>query len=861
VAAVIALAALLACKKVWTVDVFWHLKSGQWMLTHLRVLGHDPFSVDGSDQWVNVHWLFQLLVAAVHGLGGFPALVVLKMAVFAGTMAVLALWLRRRIGPAWLMLAGLWLALGTEARVRVRPEIFTFLFLMITLVLLESARRGADTKRLWWLVPINILWVNMHGVFIVGPAAAWAALAGAWLDRLLKRPAAGGLASRKALLPILVATAACLVSPWPVRAALHPLLLATRASGEQQLYAFGVQELRPTYLINPFKNVPLLLTAGLAVGVLESLRARRRSVPLGHVLWLAMFVVPAVLALRNVVLFVVPGAFLLGLHGGEWIDELSRGRPKLAKAGTPARLAMAAALVAVALAYVTEAAYRWQRRPASRFGFGLVEERHALRIAKWLGRSELSGDVLPLEFGDGGALICYAFPRRKVWIDGRLEVHPRERLEKLYEYRVKMRSSRTAVDPEEVALPRTVRFVTVRLEDWAHLEALTNCQDRFKLVYVDLMAACFARRPVEGEPDAELLRQWDRRERLPPSNVSEYDLPLPADTARPMLDVETSRTWYRRNTPTIHWTLGRLLYFLGRYNLAVRYLTVADRLGLQERVRRVGMLARAHQALAEYQPIEPESEACDLPADPNLARALALYEDLNLTDLSDTTARSYALRRLRALLLARHIDLALDAMKEYLRLLPIPDRWHPGTEAMRLVEDIKLRYKLSLAAKSNFDLSGLAPAERAYLLSHKDIGLVEAAIAELRSAGKLPRRSRMLLGDLYLRKGQTRPAREAYSIAAAAETDWAVRMRLGLCDWAEGRFGDAVVALREAARSAPQAPEPTLYLALLHEQLGDYAAAAEVLRARPAATQPGTTQASRLLDQVRARMEMRGYDF
>ena len=869
--AVILLAVVVACNKVWNVDVFWHLKSGQWMLERGKVLGHDPFSVDGADRWVNVHWGFQLLAAVIHRIAGFAGLVVLKMAVFGGMLAVFALWLRRRISPAWLMLAGLWVILGTEARIRVRPEILTYLLLTATLVILESVRRGASTRRLWWLVPINIVWVNVHGVFIVGIAAAWMALAGAAADRALKRtgpggsdlafPVAGGLAGVKALLPILVATAACFISPWPVLAALHPLLLRTRISGEERLYSFGVQEFRPTYLMNPFKTIPVLICLLLGVAVLELLRTRRRSVPIAHGLWFLMFLIPAILAVRNVMLFVIPAGLLLAVHGGAWLDELARRHPAWRRLGTPAAAVMLAILAATAAGYATEAVYRWQKRSANRFGLGVVGGRHPIQMAKWLGASELSGDILPLEFGDGGTFVCYAYPRRKVWIDGRLEVQPRRRLVKLYEYRAKMLSSRTAADPQEVPLPKTVRFVAVARTDPGHITALSNCGDRFKLVYVDRAGVCFARLPVAGEEDQQLLWKWHRQEPLPAANLDEFDRPMDARSRRPLLNVETSPKWYRQNVPPAHWEMGRLLHFLGRNRLAVRYLTLAHRLGVREPIHRAGMLARAHQGLAEYQPIEPEAELCDLPVDPGLARALALYESMDLAELGSGHVRNYALRRLNALLFGRHIDAALAATRQYLENLPIPDRWHPGADAIRLADDIKLRYKMSLLSKEKFDLPGLAPAERAYLLLRKDIGLIDAAIAELSATVDIPRRTRMLLGDLYLRKGQTARARREYDVAEAEVVDWGLQMRRGLCAWAEGDLAGALSALQAATGSDRSAAEPAVYLALLNEQLGDYAAAAGAMaRYAGPTSRPTDNQAIRLLAQIRARLKMRGYE-
>ena len=870
VAALIALSAVVACNKVWTYDVFWHLKSGQWMLENRQVLDHDPFSVPdegaGPREWVNVHWLFQVIVAAAYGAGGFAALVVLKMGVFAATVAALALWLRRRAGPALLMLAGAAIILGVETRVRVRPEIFTFLFLSVTLVVVESVRRGGSPSRLWWLLPLNIVWVNMHGVYLVGLAAAWGAVGGAWLDRLMKRDTAGRLAGGKALAPMAAATVAPLVaSPWPVAAALHPLLLRTRVSGEDRYYSFGVEEFRPTYELNPFKAAPvavallLLLAVAavvVAVCVAETTRRRRRSVPAGHVIWLATFLVPAMMAVRNVTLLVIPAAFVLAIHGGQLCRLLPRpGRPRR-WLGAAARVAMLLALLGAALGYATEAVYRWQGRSASRFGLGLVNDVHPVEMAKWLGQSQLSGDILPLNFGNGGTFIYYSHPRRKVWMDGRLELHSLERFRGLHEIGRNLLSSIWASDDEApygTPLPPTVRFIVVPCDSVRHIRAMNNCE-RFRLVYIDRAAVCFARIPLPGEANAGKLRQWHRAERLPWANLNEFDRPL--DPARgALLDAETSRPWYRQNVQPTHWRIGAVFFSLGLDDLAIRYLNAAERLGLQEPLSRMGLLAEAHRRASLFRPIEPEQ---DLPVDPNLCRALALLRKVDLRDLRDRRARKYALVRVSVLKDARQIDAAAEAMGQYLDDLPIPDRWRPGTDDLAVRDSIQMAYLLATTTAAQFDLAGMTPAMRAKLLLREDVGLIDRAIAELESAGELPPRGRLGLGDLYLRKGQTAKARRSYA-SVGGKDQWAVRMRLGLCDWADGDFPAATERLREATRLGPPAPEPLLYVALLGELLAYFSSAPDALAGyRPPADQAQRTQADRLVAQVIARFKLRG---
>jgi len=866
--AVIALAAVVACRKVWNFDIFWQLKSGQWMLSHHRVLAHDPFTSPdpavGDDQssWVNVHWGFQVIVASIHALSGFAGLVVLKMAAFAGTLAVLALWLRRRVGPAWLMLAGWCIVVAAENRVRARPEIFTFLFLALTLVIVESVRRGAPARRLWWLAGLNVVWVNMHGVYVVGIASTWALAIGALIDRRLRRDSAGALHGRRVLGPILAATAACLVSPWPIRAALQPLLLRTRVSGEQAMYSFGVQEFSPTYLANPFTSVPMmvllaaLLAVVAAIGglvLLEIVKAHPATVPVGHVLWLGMFAALAVTAVRNVMLAAIPIGFLLAIHGGALLRRIAEARPGWARVRLPASIAALVLLVATAAGYTTEWVYRHQGRQANRVGFGQVQGLHAIDMARWLGASELDGDILPLDFGEGGVFIYHSYPRRKVWMDGRLEAHSLKRFERLYEIRTRMLSSAQAADPAVTPLPPSVRFIVVRADDTRHLEALSGCP-RFALAYVDRASVCFARRALAGEQVA-----WaaDADTDPPTPNLAAFDKPVGyAPPPAPLLDVETRRRWFRRNPPAAHWRMGAVFYSLGLDRLAIRYLTVADALGLHEPIWRVGLLAQAHQRLGEQEPIEPD---VDLPADPNLSRALALYETVDLSDLAGRQTQTFALVRIRALIKGRQIDAAAKAVSDYLDNLPIPKRWRPSAEALAVRDAIKTAHDVARANRARMNFDGFRPIEQALSLVRKNLGLIDAAIDTLAAVRDPARPERRLLGDLYLRKGLTAKARRAYGRPGAG--DWALTMRLGLCDWADGRFADARRHLSVALRAAPTRAEPALYLALLAEQLGQYADAANALAARPtAASRPAAGQTGRLTARVIARLRARGFD-
>jgi hypothetical protein len=59
-------------------DIWWHLRTGQWIVEHGRVPTEDPFSTYGMGKpWIAYSWLFEILVYLVFrnlGLNRNPSL-------------------------------------------------------------------------------------------------------------------------------------------------------------------------------------------------------------------------------------------------------------------------------------------------------------------------------------------------------------------------------------------------------------------------------------------------------------------------------------------------------------------------------------------------------------------------------------------------------------------------------------------------------------------------------------------------------------------------------------------------------------------------------------------------------------------
>jgi len=810
-----------AMNYVWNADIFWHLASGEWMLNQKSVLGANPFTSEPAPdetRWVNVHWLFQVIVAAVHAVSGFAGLTVLKALLAAGVLLVLARSLRRHAPAGWILLAGLGALLVMTTRLRVRPEIFTLLFMAVAIALLEHVRDGGKASRLWWLAPLMLVWANMHGLFIFGLGLIWSAVLGAWMDRLLGRAGKGGaLPTQAALVPCVAATVLCLLTPWPVEGFLHPLLLVTRISGEAYYYTFGVSELRPTY--DRLGELPDAIVLTALTTVLMLVHARR--VPAAHWLWLAAFVAVALTALRNVGFLGPVCGYLLGRTGGELLAGVKGPVRKAGLALTP--LCMLAAGVLI-FGFVTEQ-YWALRGSERRFGAGLDRAGYPISCAEYLRDLPAEGDVLCVNFGDGGVMIHHAWPRRKVWMDGRLEVHSQERFIRNHEIN---RALADAVEAARVKLPDSVRFL-VASRAWDKQLAALSQSPRFRLVHVGPVGAVFARMDWAGG------RAGLAGAGIPESpDLAKLDRPIDENGAVEGAPAVRAK-WYAANPHSAALQQGKLLLDLSRKGepsspqakalgqklalLAIRYLEAAHKERPEDPII-AGLLADAHLEHAAYRDV---TLSWDIPVDIDLSRALYLYNRHAPEDLSDDEMQTLALRRVKAMVQANQLDAAATAVEAIFAKLPPRLRVNPPELFTDLRNAVNSRLAVSRGLAEQMDLEAMSVEERVAALVSPRLGLIDAAVAELESheTGENPRLA-MLTGHLLMRKGLPWKAMDRYKSGVVDADDFCPDARM---------LPTAVLGLASGDAPAPRRPTPAeaYYTASVLEQLGLYERARGVL--------------------------------
>ncbi len=216
----------LGCQELVDSDVWWHVRAGRWIVENGRVPWEDPFTFGSPGRvWVDLHWVFQVMLAGAHAAGGAIGMILLAAGLCASA-ALAGLAARARSWPVWVV-AACWLPglVLLSARAAPRPELVSLLAMAGYLAILTRADEAGRprSRRLWLLPAVQVVWVNSHGLFVLGPILLGLYIGGRFLEAR-QRPIAAGERLHLAGVAAAVA-AACLVNPYGWRGAVLPLEL------------------------------------------------------------------------------------------------------------------------------------------------------------------------------------------------------------------------------------------------------------------------------------------------------------------------------------------------------------------------------------------------------------------------------------------------------------------------------------------------------------------------------------------------------------------------------------------------------------------------------------------------------------
>jgi hypothetical protein len=489
------------------------------MVARGGLLFTDPFSSGAHGRpWVDVHWLFQLAVFALHRASGLAGLVWSKCALLGLGACLLYFavearrgsWVRGTLATA--LVASL---LASRSLLLIRPVIGTLLLLSLFFFVLERFRRDGRGRALLVLPLAQVVWANFQGLSALGPfvvgAYAVAALGSSalghtrgWPFPAESRSASRSGASRtRSLFATLGACAlATFVTPFGLRGvALPALLLGRLLPGEHQVFAQQVAENLPPFELERISGGEFWhFKWYLALLALSVLAAGRRLL-LSHALLLLGFASLALLSNRNVLLLYWVGAPIFAMSLAPTLRRLVAS--SLRRPGLRALPAGNAALFC-GLLCVSGAAAARETPLAEPTPFHAPVE--SARLLKNLP----AADIFAADH-HGGYLIWQLYPRFRPYIDTRLVLRSADEFSEYL---------RLADEPERFAgFQERHHFGYVVLpvmfpERYQRLIAELYASPDWKLLFTDGAEVLFGRRDLTRGVPEQPLADADETERL-----------------------------------------------------------------------------------------------------------------------------------------------------------------------------------------------------------------------------------------------------------------------------------------------------------------------------------------------------------
>ena len=396
----------LSARQLSDPDLGFHLKYGKWIVLNERVPFTDLSTFTVSHHaYIDLHWLFQVVLYGVFSFTGYQGISVFicLLALFLSLMLLLRLRFLK-IPPYFACFALLIAFLIIDPRIAPRPEMFTFLFLSVTLLVLDcyfEQRKG----KLCLLPVIMLLWCNMHALFILGLAV----MTVYFISILIRdrKP------DKTLLLWLTGSFLVCFINPYGVAGFTLPIELLTRFDPDN-IYNQHIQEFMPFFNQPHFVIRDYLFIGLLGVtGAMTFLTIDKRKPH--ELILLALFGFLAVGSVRNIPLFVLVSIPIICRQAVELSGNVRFWRKKFG-------LTMFFMMILFPLALIPRLltnSWYISNNSFNKTGFGLNSSHLPVQAATFLSDNHLNGRILN-SIGFGGWL-SWAIPQ-PVFIDGRLEV-------------------------------------------------------------------------------------------------------------------------------------------------------------------------------------------------------------------------------------------------------------------------------------------------------------------------------------------------------------------------------------------------------------------------------------------------------
>ena len=399
---------LLASRPLNDGDFWFHLKTGEYIFNTGLIPKQEIFSFTAYGRtWIAHGWLAGAFFYAVYSKVGLYPL----MFIFA-LLTTFAFWIVFRRTDGHPLIRYFAIVLGTCAvlpNLGVRPRIFSLLLVSIFLVLLTDHVQERKMRAIWWLVPLMVLWVNLHGGFIIGLLLIALTLVGIPLDDWSekKRISTSWPRLRTLGLVLVGCLIAVALNPYGVKMYALPLEVLRTPVFQEKVVDFLSPNFHEREML-PFSILALLTITAFAL-------SPKRVRPSQLLLFLATFY-SSLQTQRNIIIFSLVAVPLFVEYFQSWLDSTS-----LAKVFPTSNTTLIPERRRVALSVLLLLPLAAFAIPLKRVVYVPPKQETSdvpIKAVEYMKDQQITGNTVTVPNIWGGYLI-WALPTNPVYIDGR----------------------------------------------------------------------------------------------------------------------------------------------------------------------------------------------------------------------------------------------------------------------------------------------------------------------------------------------------------------------------------------------------------------------------------------------------------
>ncbi|MCL4378904.1 MAG: hypothetical protein M1409_11135 [Actinobacteria bacterium] len=464
-------------------DLGRHLKTGQIILETGHVPKTNTFSFTEPDHvFINHHWLSEVGFYLISLFSGLKSLIIFKSIVFTLIFLILFWSLPPNIKPVYFMASSLVFMPVLLSRGDVRPEIFSYLFLVIFIFAILRAKYRNEYKWLWALPIVELLWVNCHIYFPVGIGLLFLFFIDRWVS--IRKLSDSVVKKIGYILGLSMVTT--LINPNFIKGAIEPFTIMGN-------YGYSVLENQTLFFIKNYgillQNINFFIFSLVVVFISFIVYVRKNHK-------LAIFESLVVIAvsilsfqmIRNFGLYALVAAPITAINLGGHKNVFN---PKYEKTSYIILLV----ILSVFIWGVLGGQFYRDAGVSGKFGLNIQE--NAKDGADFVINNNISGPMFN-NFDIGSYLIWRLYPKQKVFVDGRPEAYGTDFFENIY--KPMQENPQTWKELSDKYNINYVFFAYTDITPWAQTFLQNISQDKnWPLIYADQSVVVFIKNTSQNQ--------------------------------------------------------------------------------------------------------------------------------------------------------------------------------------------------------------------------------------------------------------------------------------------------------------------------------------------------------------------------